>query len=463
MEYKCDFTGCDQIYLNISDLDVHKKTHSVENPYRCDFKGCDYTSDNTSNVIRHKSTHSNEKPFKCYFGDCDHASKTSGDLQQHQMVHSSERPFKCDFKDCDKRFKKNAHLKRHQSVHCNEKPFKCDFKGCDKTFKRSDDLNNHKKRHNDKKPYKCDFKDCDKAFKTSSDLSAHKIRHSLERPYECDFKDCDLGFKTITELNNHQKIHTGNKLFKCNYDGCDYAYYTSGNITRHKLTHTGEYKYYCEECGDLFREKANLERHINNIHSGKIVAYEKKEEKIFFDLLKSNNIMFDYNVTIDFCKITDKKQRAFADFVIQNEYGIIFLEVDEHHGHYSNNLKTDDLVIQEIKCESEVSHYNVLCEQARMMNMLASTRAEGITKPVCFLRYNPNTFKNGKSNFVISQEDRGSKLIDFIINWRPKQDLEIHYYCYDEYSLDDENKTRRVCVWEHKDFDPKLQEHLYIV
>jgi hypothetical protein len=54
-------------------------------------------------------------------------------------------------------------------------------------------------------------------------------------------------------------------------------------------------------------------------------------------------------------------------------------------------------------------------------------------------------------------------LLNFIENWKPKQYFKIHYYCYSEYTLDDENQTRRVCVWEHKDFDSKLQECVFII
>jgi hypothetical protein len=427
--------------------------------HKCDFKDCDYSSNNSYNLNRHKAKHSDERPYKCDVKDCNSAFKTSDDLTQHGRVHDDKKPFKCDVKDCNSTFKRQSHLNRHQLTHSNEKPYKCDFKDCNSMFKSHDNLVNHKTIHIDKRLYICDFKDCNSTFKTSRDLNTHKHRHDDNKPYECNYQDCNLAFKTPYELNNHQKIHTREKPFKCDYIGCNSEFATAGNLNRHKLIHTGEYKYYCKECGYLFREKGNLNRHIKSLHSGVIKPFERKEEKLVYDLLKKNNIVFDYIKSIDFCKIIENKERAFLDFIIQFYYGIIFLEVDENGGHHAHNLITD----AEVKSESESNFYNVTCEQARMMNVLASSRAEGITLPIAFLRYNPNSFKRDKMRLTISQEERDKVLINFIQNWRPKQDFEIHYYCYDQYTLKDENTTKRVSVWDHKDFDPKLQECVFIV
>jgi len=259
----------------------------------------------------------------------------------------------------------------------------------------------------------------------------------------------------------YQKLY-----YKCNFKDCLSSFTQSFALKSHiNAIHTKENVYYCKECGYYCYHKSSLKKHIQSIHSGIVKEFIKKEERIMFDFLKANNIIFDYNNSIDFCDMTDNKQRAFGDFIIQGRSAIFILEIDERNGHSARNLKFDSELDpnKEVKCEDDNYAYNVSCEQARMMNIIASLRAEGYLLPIIFIRYNPQSFKKDRLNLSRPQEDRLSTILNFIQVYEPKQELEIHYYCYDEYVLKDQNRTRRVCVWDHKDFDPKLQECLFII
>jgi hypothetical protein len=97
------------------------------------------------------------------------------------------------------------------------------------------------------------------------------------------------------------------------------------------------------------------------------------------------------------------------------------------------------------------------------MNVVASLRLAGETDKIVFVRYNPHSFKVNGIKSDISIEKRHDILLDFIETWEPQQDFEIHFQCYDEYTLDDEMKTRRCKIWDHIDFDPKLQECVFII
>jgi hypothetical protein len=347
------------------------------------------------------------------------------------------------------------HIKNHlgiKDLSCNF--IDCKFKTCNIRI-----LNQHKKIHDGIKKFKCNFDNCNYCTLYSTVLRRHQKIHLGIKDHKCNYPNCKFTAREKYCLIQHQNIHLSIKNFKCDFKDCNFTTGKSYSLKRHKMKHTGDYLCYCKECGWPFREKNSLEYHVKHIHSGKIVIHEKKDEEIIAKLLNDNGIMFDRNVYISFCNSAIDKERAFLDFVIQREKGIILLEVDDSEAHRNNNLKHDGY--KELKCESETNSYSVSCEQTRMMNTIASLRLAGETQQIAFLRYNPNSFKIDGIKSDISIEERHEILLDFIETWEPQQDFEIHFQCYDEYTID--NEFRRACIWEHKDFDPKLQECVFIV
>ena len=75
----CEY--CGKIFVNLSNLTVHRRSHTGEKPYRCTV--CDYTTAQSSKLTRHKKIHFKQRCNLC--NDC-FLSKT--DLNKHiEKVH----------------------------------------------------------------------------------------------------------------------------------------------------------------------------------------------------------------------------------------------------------------------------------------------------------------------------------------------------------------------------------------
>jgi hypothetical protein len=459
MSFICDFDKCGKAYTTKYSLGRHQKGHSSIR-LKCDAVGCKYTTPREDTLKQHKMTHSTQKRFKCEVKDCNYKTSYKKIFEEHEMKHANIRNFKCSFLDCKKSYFRKDHLETHILTHTGVKPHACDHSGCNFKTIYAGNLTIHKNTHTHKKTYKCSFGDCERIFIDQSNLSKHELLHTGLKPYKCEFDKCGKCFSRNEHLKNHELIHTGIKPYKCEFNNCIFSTLYQRHFETHQMIHKHEYSCYCQECGWPFRDKSKMNSHIDNMHSGKINVYKKKEEERIIDFLIENQIIFDRNVYIDFRKSSIGKDKAYIDIVIQTRYGIILLEIDER-AHHSGNLRPDEN--KEFKCESEDYAYSISCEQTRLMNVLASLKLTGETQPICFFRYNPHSFKIDNVKIDLSFDDRSNMLLNFIENWKPKQDFEIHYYCYDEYTLDDENQTRRANIWEHKDFDLKLQECVFIV
>ena len=427
--------------------------------FKCNVSGCDKSYNLKSSLTRHQKIHTDIKHM-CNVGDCKEYFSDKNSLNNHITKDHQNIEYKCEFPDCGKSYKLRNSLLRHQKGHDEANRIKCSQDGCDYSTTQKNDFRKHLRLHKERIKYTCEFKDCGKVYTLSENLIRHKKTHTQTEEIKCIYTDCKYVTKNPTYMKKHFKIHEGIKDYKCGHPGCNYNAVDSRNISRHRMAHTGEYRCYCDECGWPFRSLSDLKRHVESIHSGIISKYTKKEEKIIMDLLIDHNICFDRNVCINFSKFINGKKCAMLDFIIQTEHGLLIIEIDEH-AHQTIRLVFDTHTNINTNCESDDNNYSISCEQARMLNVVASLRLSGETQPIAFLRYNPNYFKFNEIKTDISQEERSDTILNFIDAWIPRQNFEIHYYCYNSYTLDDE--TERVCVWDHKDFDPKLQECVFVI
>jgi len=104
----CDI--CGKQYLNISKLNWHKNTHTLEKPFPCN--QCEKMFSDNSKLNRHKNTHTGEKPFPC--NQCEKMFCDTFMLKRHMMTHTGEKPFACD--QCQKSYTRKDKLKAHQNT-----------------------------------------------------------------------------------------------------------------------------------------------------------------------------------------------------------------------------------------------------------------------------------------------------------------------------------------------------------
>ncbi|KAI9348064.1 hypothetical protein BDR26DRAFT_948067 [Obelidium mucronatum] len=94
------------------------------------------------------------------------------------------------------------------------------------------------------------------------DHSARLLQTDAEQ-YQC--LTCGQTFKQKAGLNRHLKRHSGETPFKCTV--CSFAFSRADHLKKHLRVHTGERPYVCNICTASFAQAVHLTRH-NFIHTG---------------------------------------------------------------------------------------------------------------------------------------------------------------------------------------------------
>ena len=158
--YECEECGFICSYIDI--FNVHKETHTGENPIAC----CECDTQSTSQA------HTGEGPNQC--DKCVGKSNNKQSLEHHILPHTDEK-----------------------SDDCTEWEYKC--KECDYLCKNEDVLINHLKSHNIYVCNKCAFEG-----KTQQALASHLKIHK-QKSFKCS--NCDYVCTTLSKLNAHKKDH----------------------------------------------------------------------------------------------------------------------------------------------------------------------------------------------------------------------------------------------------------------
>ena len=154
---------------------------------------------------------------------------------------------------------------------------------------------------------------------------------------------------------------------------------------------------------------------------------------------------------------TDRTNRQFSrvDYRFDLPHGTAYVEVDER-GHGQNRL-VNDPDATEVRCavDSDSPYgYNVLCEQARMTDIVNSVTDPALIKPILFVRYNPHGFQVDGVTKRTTTRERLLRLKEVLEAWRPTRALELQYMYYDVHTLEDE--TYWCDLWRHRDYSCHL-------
>ncbi|KAG5661566.1 hypothetical protein KAF25_005688 [Fusarium avenaceum] len=121
----------------------------------------------------------------------------------------------------------------------------------------------------DYKTLACTWPGCPKTFNRPARLRDHLNSHTNSRPFKCPYDDCDKDYIEDKHLKQHIKaVHTLERKHVCPKDGCGKSFVTGTRLKRHQAVHEGEERFRCQDCGQSFRKKETLSKHVRKDHQG---------------------------------------------------------------------------------------------------------------------------------------------------------------------------------------------------
>ena len=205
---------------------------------------------------------------------CPHCdSKFSEPYQRKKHIEFEHQNKKLKCENCYKLFQCMQSLEYHKlTEHTEKEPVlhPCDI--CKKVFRAKVTLDSHIKfKHSDKKEYQCE--QCESKFKQKKNLIDHVLYvHGMNKRKEDYWQDlprktfdcetCEAKFQRKGDLTVHFKMkHMVQNMVVCDLCPAEFKY--SKNLKRHRLEKHGsdENKPKCPDCGKLFNQKSNMERH----------------------------------------------------------------------------------------------------------------------------------------------------------------------------------------------------------
>jgi hypothetical protein len=203
--------------------------------------------------------------------------------------------------------------------------------------------------------------------------------------------------------------------------------YAEGDIRKRHICEHGHHRYQCTQCGGpgicehghrrytcnqclnlvcdqegchlqghRFAGVACLMHHMRVYHTDNPKALTKSKELNVHMMLTEASIDFEYQRHLPFkgCDLRSETSYCLIDFVIQKNWGIVFLECDEE----------------------QHSAYPTSCDVRRDFDICASI-ALGSQHKAVMLRYNPDAFKVAGVTRRTSQRDRRIKLLETLHAW----------------------------------------------
>ncbi|CAH0698226.1 unnamed protein product [Spodoptera exigua] len=258
-EYRCDV--CSLRFATGAVLRSHAMLHSVR--YRC--LVCSEWVRARQTTTHAKYCHRTATSATCHL--CGRLFQDSSGLHQHlkrfHMTRTGNRTYSCSV--CGKNYNNQAAVRTHMIKHIHRK-FSCDQ--CSSVFSSPYTLSQHKKKHlrtEESKEFFCDT--CGVSYSTRKSLLAHQ-RQSLNhqtRSYDCPI--CNRACPNEKSLASHiSAVHSSTKDFCCST--CSARYTNRKSLIRHIKSHTNPTPIklaYCHICGNSFKGKSKLNRHLREV------------------------------------------------------------------------------------------------------------------------------------------------------------------------------------------------------
>lgn len=109
-EFECKI--CKQRFIDEFELEQHCKSRRLaDRLYKC--CKCDKGFRDNTQLNVHSRKHTGEQPYACKV--CGKKFSVNGNLSKHMRIHTGERKYECD--TCERKFTQFAHLEDHMKVH----------------------------------------------------------------------------------------------------------------------------------------------------------------------------------------------------------------------------------------------------------------------------------------------------------------------------------------------------------
>lgn len=93
---------------------------------------------------------------------------------------------------------------------------------------------------------------------THSEYATMPAPLELIKAFECTYKDCDLSFDTEKKMRKHKKVSEEHDYCAA----CDMDFDSYDDLAQHKIFRPDKHNLACRICGEEFKCKSGLKRHI---------------------------------------------------------------------------------------------------------------------------------------------------------------------------------------------------------
>ncbi|GAB0099452.1 hypothetical protein DMENIID0001_153120 [Sergentomyia squamirostris] len=244
------------------DLELHVRSHSMNNSLKCPKCGKSFQSQLTLN--RHSRSHNfSVKNMVCNI--CDAVFKDENDFVNHKRFHITGEPaYSCEY--CHEAFETQSAISAHKAQK-HKTEWEC--RHCSESFRTEKLFLKHKQKHETAQCPCCGMK-----FLTQELMEVHVqemgdhgppddlVESSSSGVYAC--AQCDKRFTRRNCLLQHSRLHTGIGMLDCVY--CPLKFTSPARLKKHMRTHDDTNNYPCPHCDKVFRTERYLKLH-SLIHS----------------------------------------------------------------------------------------------------------------------------------------------------------------------------------------------------